>query len=321
MYDLIGDIHGHADALVRLLEQLGYVESDGVFRHPTRRAVFLGDYIDRGPQIAETLRIVRAMVNAESAIALMGNHEFNALAFHLKWPDQQTSTAPDAWVRPHTSVKVRQHAATLEQFQSTPESCSDQLRETLEWFRTLPMWLELDGFRAAHACWDREQIQRIAESRTVDDQPEIWTDEFLFQAGRSGTPLFKAVEEILKGKEIRLPPGSKHIDKDGHARSALRAQWYRLPDGETFRTYALPPNETYPNDAVTEVAHIRPYDSDEPPMFCGHYWLRGERPELLATNICCLDWSVAKDGMLCGYRWDGEAELSEDKFVWVPAAR
>ena len=319
MYDLIGDIHGHADALRRLLETLGYVESAGVYRHPERRVVFVGDYIDRGPQIAETLRIVRNMVEADTAIALMGNHEFNALAFHLKWPDRQISTAPEAWVRPHTSVKIHQHAATLEQFQSTPESCSDELRDALEWFRTLPMWLELDGFRAAHACWDWEQIQRIEESKSIGE-PAHWTDEFLFEAGRPGTVLFKAVEEILKGKEIRLPPGSKYLDKDGHARSAVRAQWYRLPDGETFQTYALPPNEEYPNDAVTEIAHIRPYVCSEPPMFCGHYWLRGERPELLATNICCLDWSVAKDGFLCGYRWAGETELSDDQFVWVPAS-
>ena len=318
MYDLIGDIHGHADALVRLLEKLGYAEFDGVYRHPKRRVVFLGDYIDRGPEIARTLKIVRAMVEADTAIALMGNHEFNALAYFLKWPDRESSSEPDAWVRPHTSVKTHQLSATMEQFGATPESCSDELRDALEWFRTLPMWLELDGFRAAHACWDWEQIQLIEESTVIGDQP-LWTDEFFYQAGRPGTLLFKAVEEILKGKEIRLPPGSRHVDKDGHARSAVRAQWYRLPDGETFQTYALPPNQEYPDDLITEYAHIRPYPVSEPPMFCGHYWLRGECPELLAPNIACLDWSVAKDGFLCGYRWDGENELSEDKFVWVPA--
>ena len=38
-YDLIGDIHGHAPRLRRLLAQLGYRETDGVYRHPQRQAL------------------------------------------------------------------------------------------------------------------------------------------------------------------------------------------------------------------------------------------------------------------------------------------
>jgi len=34
MHDLIGDIHGHADALQRLLTKLGYAKHKGVYRHP-----------------------------------------------------------------------------------------------------------------------------------------------------------------------------------------------------------------------------------------------------------------------------------------------
>ena len=46
--DIIGDIHGHADKLVRLLLQLGYKNIDGVYQHSDRKAVFVGDFIDRG---------------------------------------------------------------------------------------------------------------------------------------------------------------------------------------------------------------------------------------------------------------------------------
>ena len=48
MYDLIGDIHGHADELVELLERLGYVEINGVYRHANRSVIFCGDFVDRG---------------------------------------------------------------------------------------------------------------------------------------------------------------------------------------------------------------------------------------------------------------------------------
>ena len=49
MYDLIGDIHGCATALKALLTTMGYRERDGVWQHPTRQVIFLGDFIDRGP--------------------------------------------------------------------------------------------------------------------------------------------------------------------------------------------------------------------------------------------------------------------------------
>ena len=59
MYDLIGDIHGHADALQQLLGNLGYTQQKGGYRHPERRAIFLGDFIDRGPKIRETAVTLR----------------------------------------------------------------------------------------------------------------------------------------------------------------------------------------------------------------------------------------------------------------------
>jgi hypothetical protein len=138
MHDLIGDIHGHADALQQLLKTLGYERQHGVYRHPDRQAIFLGDFIDRGPKIHETLEIVRPMVPIESDLPL-----------------------PD------------------------------------------------------------EVIQAAV-----------------------------------------------------------------------------------------------PYPSDAKPVFVGHYWMRAEHPQLLRQNIACVDWSVAKGGFLCAYRWDGEQELDAMKFVW-----
>jgi hypothetical protein len=46
-YDLIGDIHGCARTLERLLDTLGYRLQGGVWRHPQRMAIFLGDLVDR----------------------------------------------------------------------------------------------------------------------------------------------------------------------------------------------------------------------------------------------------------------------------------
>ena len=54
-YDVIGDIHGHADQLEALLAKLEYTCTDGAWQHPQRTAVFLGDFIDRGPRQRDTL--------------------------------------------------------------------------------------------------------------------------------------------------------------------------------------------------------------------------------------------------------------------------
>ena len=59
------------------------------------------------------------------------------------------------------------------------------------------------------------------------------------------------------------------------------------------------------------------YSHEESPVFLGHYWMEG-KPEPLAANIACLDYSVAKPGgKLTAYRWDGEQQINRDHFVWV----
>jgi polynucleotide kinase-phosphatase len=85
-FDIIGDVHGCGDELESLLITLGYkvaerrddvgLDAGPVYRHPDgRQAVFVGDLVDRGPRVLDTLRIVRNMVEAGSGWSVMGNHE------------------------------------------------------------------------------------------------------------------------------------------------------------------------------------------------------------------------------------------------------
>ena len=60
-YDFIGDIHGYAKDLRLLLSNLGYVEKDGFYQAEFRKAYFVGDFVDRGLEIVDTLEIVKAM--------------------------------------------------------------------------------------------------------------------------------------------------------------------------------------------------------------------------------------------------------------------
>ncbi|MDY0168244.1 MAG: polynucleotide kinase-phosphatase [Thermoguttaceae bacterium] len=89
-FDVIGDVHGCCDELEKLLQKLGYVpaeRTDGdpvwgsrLYRHPAgRKAVFLGDIVDRGPRILDTLRLVRNMVADDCALCVPGNHDMKLL--------------------------------------------------------------------------------------------------------------------------------------------------------------------------------------------------------------------------------------------------
>ncbi len=84
-FDIIGDVHGCFDELRALLERLGYViarsgEDADAFgfnvTHPEgRKAVFLGDLVDRGPKVPEVLRLVMSMTAGGSALCVPGNHD------------------------------------------------------------------------------------------------------------------------------------------------------------------------------------------------------------------------------------------------------
>lgn len=86
-FDIIGDIHGCYDELLQLLERLGYRtetvlngERSIVVMPPAgRRAIFLGDLVDRGPNSPDVLRLVMGMVESDTAICVPGNHETKLL--------------------------------------------------------------------------------------------------------------------------------------------------------------------------------------------------------------------------------------------------
>lgn len=303
MIDFIGDIHGHADQLEALLLKLGYAKQNGVYAHPERKVLFVGDYIDRGPKIRETLEIVRSMVEQGNAIALMGNHEYNALCFHL----QETE---GGHLRKHLIKNIIQHYETLKQFQNRQKEYEDYL----DWFMTFPLYYETDTYRAVHACWDNNNIQLLRKT-LVNDR---LTEEVIYQSVKIGTPLNDAIDQTLKGKEIKMPPGLCFTDKDGTQRTEIRIKWWENPAEMTYQSISVEPIEQLPEQPIN-LADLRTanyYHDKDKKVFFGHYWLKGE-PGLYRDNICCLDYSVAKGGKLVAYRYNGETKLENGNLVYV----
>ncbi|NJC27642.1 metallophosphoesterase [Neolewinella antarctica] len=300
MQDLIGDIHGHATHLKALLAKLGYAHDGHAYRHPERTVVFLGDYIDRGPENPEVLRIVREMTEAGTAVALMGNHEFNALAFN-------TRLKTGGYLRPHLIKNIKQHAETLMQFQNRQA----EYFKHIEWMKTLPLCYETEHFRAVHASWHQPSMDHLRHT-LVNNR---LTEAALLATADEFGPTNDAIEKVLKGLELPLPAGTSFLDKDGTERHHIRYRWWENPVGATYTQLGI-----HPDEGLREVLYAGPdsvhYGEAEKPVFFGHYWLKGV-PEVIRGNICCLDFSVAKGGYLAGYRFDGEKKLVAENLVWV----
>ncbi len=295
--DFIGDIHGHADELVELLEgQLGYSLRDGYYQHPTRKVFFVGDFIDRGLQIKKVLEIVRPMIDNGAAYTTIGNHEYNAICY---WTQLQDGT----FLRSHTSINTGQHEETI-------ASLGEELPGYIEWFKTLPIWFENENFRVVHAQWKPEYISYLKNKDVVD----FSNQKFLFESADKTSKEFDAIECLLKGEEMSIPE-VPFYDKDENKRYSYRIKWWLKGNSLECKDSLF----EFPNHAKSAPISISGYKESDVPVFFGHYWLKNKESILMSQNVCCLDFSVAKSGNLVAYRWNGERILDQANFCFVPA--
>jgi len=297
--DIIGDIHGHADKLEELLLKLDYKKFKKGFKHASRTVIFVGDYIDRGPKNLRVIEIVRSMVDAGNALALCGNHEHNAICFNTK--------IETGYLREHSIKNYHQHSATLKQFLGK----QSQYDESIEWFKSLPLFYETASFRVVHATWEDQAIQYLKENTNNG----VLKEQQYFDLIDQESDLFKAIETTCKGKERSLPKGKSFLDKDGTERNEIRIKWWLNPSKTSLKEISLLENLGL-SEEVASTEDSNYYDESQIPAFFGHYWLKGA-PNLYRNNICCLDYSVAKNGFLCAYRFSGESSLQNEHLVYV----
>lgn len=307
-YDLIGDVHGCARTLARLLDRLGYQQHAGVWRHPRRMALFLGDIIDRGPRIREALHLVHAMVDNGQAHCIMGNHEFYALGWHTP----AAAGSGRQFVREHLPRHGRLIQETLEQFAHHPQ----EWREFLGWFYELPLLIDAGRFRLVHACWDAQLIEQLRQR-----YPDARIDPtFIQEAADDGSFACRVLNRLLRGTDMRLPQGLSLLSEEGYPRHFFRTKfWEDNPQtyGDVvFQPDALPDHAAQLPLGSLEKSRLLHYGVDQPLLFVGHYWRSGE-PAPIRPNLACLDYSAVKYGKLVAYRLDQETRLDPDKFCWV----
>lgn len=312
--DIIADVHGRHPQLRKLLGELGYRREGSAFIPPLgRKALFLGDLIDtkRGHAVPggvrDTLQTVKAMQEGGHALAIMGNHEFNALCFHTAGPNGRP-------LRSHSSGNIAMHQGTLDDFPDHAEASGEWHRVWLPWMMEMPLALDLGGIRAVHACWHPAHLERLA-GRSLKNRG------FLIACSSEASPEGQALKTVLKGVEIPLPRGISFTDHGGNSRRKFRARWWEAPAPDrSCRDLVFPDDERIPQLYPPMGAGERccPYPADAPPLFIGHYSKPGglplapERP-----NLACLDYGAGSGGPLVAYRWSGERVINPAHFVGV----
>ena len=191
---VIGDVHGHYEGLLRLIEFLDL--------NPVDELYFLGDLVDRGPQSAQVVEFVKT----KGYPCLRGNHE--ELMIAACRPKDQDYAAFHMWA----ACGGRQ---TLESYES-----QEQLQEHVQWLSTLPTYIDLGNLWLVHAgvdpkkklenqsaeefCWIRDRFHKSAKP---------FFDDKLIVTGHTITFTFPQVKpgQIAHGEGwISIDTGAYH---------------------------------------------------------------------------------------------------------------
>jgi protein phosphatase len=197
-FDIIGDVHGCADELETLLTNLGYeVRWDGKTVSVTppegRRAIFIGDLVDRGPRSPDVLRVAKSMVEAGTALAVVGNHD-DKLKRHLD----------------RRNVKVSHGLAeTIEQLAQEPPEFAKEMRDWLD--RLVSHYVLDDGkLVVAHAGLKEEMQGRASgavRSFAMYGETSGEVDEFGLPIRYNWAADYKGTAKVVYGHTPVLEAG------------------------------------------------------------------------------------------------------------------
>lgn len=302
MYDIIGDIHGQASKLEQLLLRMGYKLTNGFYSHPSKKAIFVGDYIDRGSEILKTIELVKNMVENGSAYAIMGNHEMSAITYFEQKKAKTIS-------RRQESKKTRKHRKSIAEYLKSPKKAE----KYIQWLKKLPLFLDLPNLRVIHACWDNELINWVK-----NNLPENRiNDKFIANSLIENTIESKVCEVLLNGYSIELPNYRKFFMNNKRVRYIRIKWWINDYKNLTYNAFAATENWQLCKKKVNvkDLNISLGYPIDDKPIFIGHYWRVGN-PKILKQNLACVDYSAAKEkGLLVAYRFNGEKKLSNKNFI------
>jgi len=265
--DIIGDIHGHYLELRLLLEKFGYIIQGLNFESPeNRKLAFVGDFINRGPQSVEVLKLVKSLQESGDAIVVLGNHEFKLIQNFV-----------------------------------AGKSSSDEFVPFIPWLRTLPLFLELETLRIVHAAWHFSSIDILEQTLVADD---LFIKETLKKGSvyhKASQTIVSGIKIDIP-ENFRLV--DRFNIRRKKARLKWWMELNGKPYSECFFSPMFP--EVSDNGPIErDVNMIEPYSKKDKPVFIGHYCLPENLPKVF-DQVVCLDGCVSYDNTLWGYRHEGE---------------
>jgi hypothetical protein len=340
--DVIGDVHGEIGALHALLGQLGY---DAQGHHPGgRRAVFVGDLTDRGPDSPGVATLVMDWVERDHAQCVLGNHELNILRREAK--------SGNAWIIDPARREQRPGGA----FAHCRVASEAFASRYFAFIAALPLALERDDLRVVHAAWMPGEVRALREARggtlevfhdyerriesalemeglrALAEREKREYREALETHGEVAPPLLQGLAAYDARHQMGNPV---RVATSGVERVARQPFWSA---GQWRMVDRVPWWEEYAEDT---------------PVIVGHYWRRlvpfagsghaAHKPDLFAKagptawlgpgrNVFCVDYSVAArsdrnpapgnaaHGHLMAVRWPERELWGEDGRVDAGAA-
>ena len=328
--DLIGDIHGELPALQSLLHELGYrPDADGDPLHPDdRHLLFLGDLVDRGAHSLEVVELVQRLSLKGRASCVMGNHEYNLVAWSMKLPRYE---------EPKDSNR------------KTTEDVNDRRARwnaVLPFLRELPIGIALPDLRVIHANWHVPSLNAVAPILTpTGTRPKTFSEAQRWIASHIAvdTPFTEtglkpglpprpprvegktkedAPHEILI-KGFEFGPVEPFPDSEGKLRKQVRVTWWLEPNAPVLRDRA---------QVVGHYWNLPPIDDNFcPPFPSGHQklrrWQSAHAPNIpargranLRGDVACIDFqglTLASKTLACvgALRWP------EREIVWATGTR
>lgn len=334
--DIVGDVHGEYEALLSLLQQLGYDE-DG--KHQDNRTLtFVGDFCDRGPNSPGVLALVRRLVRANRAVAVLGNHEINLL--------RENAKDGSGWFFDTRAAQDQDKYAPYQR------SSAEERRSIVAFLSSLPIGLERADLRVVHAVWQDSAIAavRALPIGTVRERYDAWEQASRLQAAENQLEQRMAAE--LKGWEHGLEnphrqPPFLHALAEHEASKQMSNPLKVLTSGVEEKA-AVPFYSSGKWRFANRVAWWDSYD-DEIPVVVGHYWRRVNKidratvgkgdPDLFENthsyawhgklrNVFCVDfsaggrWAERKAGRVVGHdfklaalRWPERTLVFDDGHV------
>ncbi len=302
--DVVGDIHGEYDALVKLMRELGY---NSAGEHPDqRKLIFVGDLCDRGPNSVKVIRLVQQLMQAGRAHAILGNHEINLLR----------SDAKDG-----SGWYFDERVARDERYSPFARPDEQQRTEIVDFLKRLPLVLERSDLRLVHAAWQSKDIALARSSvgmlaHELYDRDQSMVDSSLVADGslqryKEDTAKWRVQLEDANYSQMPFLEGIAHHDARSQADNPVRV----LTSGVERRA-EKPFFSSHKWRFVERVSWWDDYQ-DDIPVIIGHYWrmavaadrsVVGKGDKDLFDGIKPNEWLGARKNVFCvdfsvGGRW------------------